>query len=172
MSKRVFSLLFLFVVLVGTLVGCKTANVLPPTIIEKTNTITKKEVVHDTIFETKKDSSYYRAWLECQDGKVVVSPLTPKGGIKKGQYLKPPNVQLKNNILTVDCETEAQKMYAKWKDTYIHENRQNTTSKPVLVERKLTWWQQSQIWCGRLFLVLIMLLIGIRVASIYYKKTI
>ncbi|WP_143394578.1 hypothetical protein [Flavobacterium branchiophilum] len=170
MSKRIFSLLFLFVVLVGTLVGCKTANVLPPTIIEKTNTITKKEVVHDTIFETKKDSSYYKAWLDCQDGKVVISPLTPKWGTKKGIYLKPPKVNLKDNILTVDCEAEAQKMYAKWKDTYILENRQSNTSKPVLVERQLTWWQKFQIWCGRLFLVLLMLLIGIKVASVYYKS--
>jgi hypothetical protein len=167
--KRLFSLLFLFVVLVGTLVSCKTANVLPPTIIEKTNTITKKEVVHDTIFEIQKDSSFYRAWLDCQYGKVVISPLTPKGGIKKGIYLKPPKVNLNNNILTIDCQAEAQKMYAKWKDTYILESRQNTTSKPILVERQLTWWQNTQIWCGRLFLVLLTLLIGIKVASIYYK---
>lgn len=153
--KKLFSLLFLFVVLVGTLVGCKTANVLPPTIIEKTNTITKKEVVHDTIFETQKDSSYYKAWLDCQDGKVVFKE-HPEGRIisKSGKHLKPPKVNLKDNILTVDCKAEAQKMYAKWKDTYILENRQSNTSKPVLVERQLTWWQKFQIWCGRIFLAI------------------
>ncbi|HFG0564487.1 hypothetical protein [Flavobacterium psychrophilum] len=156
--KKLFSLLFLFVVLVGTLVGCKTANVLPPTIIEKNNTITKKEVVHDTIFETQKDSSYYKAWLDCQDGKVVfktnIDSQKPKVETKKGNYLQPPKVNLKDNILTVDCEAEAQKMYAKWKDTYILESRQSNTSKPVLVERQLTWWQKFQIWCGRIFLVI------------------
>ena len=152
--KKLFSLLFLFVVLVGTLVGCKTVNALPPTIIEKINTITKKEVVHDTIFETQKDSSYYKAWLECRDGKVVISPLAPKRGIKtqKGKHLKPPKVTIKDNYLEVDCEAEAQKLYAKWKNTYILESKQSNTSKSVLVERQLNWWQKIQIWCGRLFL--------------------
>jgi len=151
MGKKLFSLLFLFVVVAGTLVGCKTANVLPPTIIERTKTITKKEVVHDTVFETQKDSSYYKALLECRDGMVII-----KSNLKeqKGSYLQPPKVNLRDNILTVDCEAEAQKMYAKWKDTYIIENLQSNTSKPVFVERQLTWWQQSQIWCGRIFLIL------------------
>ena len=161
--KKLFSLLFLFVVLVGTLVGCKTANVLPPTIIEKTNTITKKEVVHDTIFETQKDSSYYKAWLDCQDGKVVfktnIDSQKPKVETKKGNYLKPPNVNLKDNILTIDCHAEAQKLFAKWKDTYIIENNQTNTTKPVLVERQLTFWQNLQIWCGRIFLLLLLTIV-------------
>jgi hypothetical protein len=166
--KKLLMLLFLFV-LVGTLVGCKTANVLPPTIIEKTNTIRTKEVVHDTVFETKKDSSYYKAWLECQNGKVVVKK--PKVETKKGNYLHPPNVNIKDNILTVDCEAEAQKMYAKWKDTYILESRQNNTSKPVLIERQLTWWQKFQIWCGRIFLIVVVLLLGIKILLKFYKPT-
>jgi len=162
--KKLFSLLFLFAVLVGTLVGCKTANVLPPTIIEKTNTIIKKEVVHDTIFEIQKDSSYYKAWLDCQDGKVVfktnIDSQKPKIETKKGNYLQPPKVNLKDNILTVDCEAEAQKMYAKWKDTYILENKQSNTAKPVLVERQLTWWQKFLMWCGRIFLIVVLISVG------------
>ena len=139
----------MFVVLVGTLVGCKTANVLPPTTIENTNTIIKKEVVHDTVFNTQKDSSYYKAWLDCKDGKVIIKSQTNKTA---GKFLQPPKVILKDNYITVDCEAEAQKLFAKWKDTYTSENHQSNTSKPVLVERQLTWWQKFQIWCGRIFL--------------------
>ena len=58
--KKLFSLLFLFVVLVTALVSCKSSSVALPSKTELTNTITTKEVVHDTIFETKKDSSYYK----------------------------------------------------------------------------------------------------------------
>ena len=147
--KKLLSLLFLFVVLVGTLVGCKTANVLPPIKTEITNTITTKEVVHDTIFETKKDSSYYKAWLDCQDGKVIIKN-EPK--TTKGKYLKPPKVTIKDNYLQVDCETEAQKLFAQWKDVYRENLKSVLTTNTVSVERQLTWWQKFQIWCGRLFL--------------------
>ena len=58
--RSLVSFLFLFVVLVGTLTSCKSTSVSLPTKTEVTNTITTKEVVHDTIFETKKDSSYYK----------------------------------------------------------------------------------------------------------------
>jgi hypothetical protein len=155
--KSLLSLLFLFVVLVGTLVGCRTANVLPPTIIEKTNTITKNEVIHDTVFETKKDSSYYKAWLECQDGKVVIKG-TPKR--KKGNHLEPPKVIIKDNYIKVDCYSESQKLFAQWKDTYIKEQNQTTNTNPVLVEKKLSWWQKLQIWAGRIFLTILLLIIS------------
>lgn len=151
--KNLLCFLFVFVVLVGTLVGCKTANVLPPTTIEKTNTITKKETIHDTIFKIAKDSSYYKAWLDCQDGKVIFKSQPTKTA---GKYLQPPKVIIKDNYITVDCEAEAQKLFAKWKDTYVVENHQSNTSKPVLVERQLTWWQTFQIWCGRIFLVIVL----------------
>jgi hypothetical protein len=166
--KSLLSLLFLFVVLVGTLVGCKTASVLPPTIIEKTNTITKKEVIHDTVFETKKDSSYYKAWLECQDGKVVIKGKSQKA---KGKYLEPPRVIIKDNYIKVDCYSESQKLFAKWKDTYIKEHNQTTITitNTVEVERKLTWWQKLQIWAGGIFLTLLLLII---IASVLRLKNI
>ena len=147
--KKLFSLLFLFVVLVGTLTACKSKSVSLPTRTEVTNTITTKEVVRDTIFETKKDSSYYKAWLECLDGKVIIkNPQTTKG-----KYLQPPKVIIKDNYIKVDCEAEAQKLFAKWKDIYKIENTQSIITNTVEVERKLTWWQSFQIWCGRIFLV-------------------
>lgn len=150
--KKIFSLLFLFAV-VGTFVSCKTtSNVLPPKTIETTNTIFQKEIVHDTVFEIKKDSSSYRALLECQNGKVVIKPSVKQN---KGNYLEPPKVNLENNILTVDCNAEAQKMFAKWKDIYIHETSQTKATEPVFVEKPFTGWQTFQIWCGRVFIFLL-----------------
>jgi uncharacterized lipoprotein YehR (DUF1307 family) len=154
--KMLLSFMFLSFVLVGMLAGCKTANAIPPITIEKTKIITQKEVIHDTVFETKKDSSYYKAWLECQDGKVVIKGKPQK---TKGKSLEPPKVNIKDNVLTVDCKAEAQKMFASWKDTYIHENSQTNTSKPVLIEKQFSNWQHFQIWCGRLFLGLLFLIL-------------
>lgn len=148
--KKLFSILFLFVVLVGTLISCKSVSVPSPTKTEITNTITK-EVIRDTVFEIKKDSSYYKAWLECQNGKVVIKGKPQKA---KGKYLEPPKVIIKDNYLNVDCEAEAQKLFAQWKDIYMATNLQTTITNTVEVERKLTWWQTFQIWCGRIFLAI------------------
>jgi hypothetical protein len=176
MFKKIVSLFFLFVVLVGTLTACKSTSVLPPTKTEVTNTVTIKEVVRDTIFEIQKDSSFYKAWLECQ------SPLTPEGGIvpggkskivlrnlktKSGKYLKPPKVSIIDNILTIDCEAEAQKLFAKWKDIYKIENMQSVITNTVEVERQLTFWQKFQIWCGRLFIVIALFTAGKIIFKIY-----
>ena len=154
--KKLFNLLFLFVVLVGTLVSCKSTSVSPPTKTETLKTVLVKEVVRDTIFETKKDSSYYKAWLECREGQVLIKSTLEK---TKGKYLAPPKVTLKDNQLTVDCEAEAQKLFAQWKDIYKATNMQTVITKPVEVEKKLTGWQQLQIWCGRIFLLLLLIIV-------------
>lgn len=149
--RSLLSFLFLFVVLVGTLTACKSTSVSLPTKTEVTNTITTKEVVRDTIFETKKDSSYYKAWLECQDGKVIIRD---KPKTVNGKYLQPPKVIIKDNYISVDCEAEAQKLFAQWKDIYRENLKSVLTTNTVEVERQLTWWQNFQIWCGRVFLAI------------------
>jgi hypothetical protein len=162
--RSLLSFLILFVVLVGTLTACKSKSVLPPTKTEVTSTITIKEVVRDTIFETKKDSSYYKAWLECKDGKVIIKN-QPKTA--KGKYLQPPKVIIKDNYLDVECEAEAQKLFAQWKDIYKNSEQKTETTIPVEVERKLTFWQSFQIWCGRIFLVITLFIIAKFLIRIY-----
>ncbi len=167
------SFLFLFVLLATTLSSCKSTSVVPPATTETTQTVTIKEVIRDTIFETQKDSSYYKAWLECKDGKVILTPNpSPKergAAAKAGKYLKTPKVVVQDNILTVDCEAEAQKLYAQWKDTYIKENVQNIKKIPYPVEKTLTWWQKTQIILGRLFLGLIVICVTLGVLR-YFKR--
>ena len=153
--------LILVVFLVGTLGACKSTSVLPTAKTEVNKTVTIKEVLHDTVFTVQRDSSFYKAYLECKDGKVI-SPLTPEGGIRsgKGKYLRVPKVTIKNGVLEVNCYAEAQKLLAQWKDTYKTEITQSTKTIPVLVERQLTGWQSTQIWCGRIFLLLLLLIVG------------
>ncbi|MNF51769.1 hypothetical protein D3C85_112970 [compost metagenome] len=154
--KSMLCVLF-FVVLATTLVSCKSTSVVPPTTTEKTITTTIKEVIHDTIFQTEKDSSYYKAYLECVNGKVVITK-DKKPVAKPGKHLEPPKVNLQDNILTIDCKAEAQKMFAKWKDVYIKEHQQDIQKIPYPVPLELSWWQYTQIILGRLFIVIAFLI--------------
>jgi hypothetical protein len=164
--KGLLSFLFLLVVLVGTFSACKSTSVPLPTNSQTNTEVDTKILLRDTIFKTQKDSSYYRAWLECQEGKVVISQ---KGKVEtiKGRNLKPPKVQIKENYLTVDCEAEAQKLLAQWKDVYRLEKQTTTLTNTVLVEKELTWWQKFQIWCGRVFMLLVLYWIIKLVLKIY-----
>jgi hypothetical protein len=160
--KTLSSFLFLFVVLVGMLASCKSASIPLPKTTEIVKEITTKEIIRDTIFKIEKDSSYYQAWIKCQNGKPIIQ--SPK--ITPGKYLKSPRVIIKDSIIQIDCEAEAQQLVAKWKETYTKEKNQETITNTVLVERQLTWWQTSQIWLGRIFLSLLILIIGTSILRI------
>lgn len=162
------SFLFLFVLLATTLSSCKSTSVVPPATIETKDTITIKEVIRDTVFEIQKDSSYYKAYLDCVNGKVVISPKS-KVESRKGGFVQIPKVDLKDNILTIDCKVEAQKLFAQWKDTYTKEHKSTIQKIPYPVEKQLSTWQKSQIILGRIFLgllVLIAIAVGLRITKV------
>jgi hypothetical protein len=156
--KYILSALFLFILLVTTLSACKSSSVVPPATTQTTTTIITKEVVRDTAFNIPKDSSFYKLYLECLNGKVVLKQNT-KPIATPGKHLEPPKVNLKDNVLTVDCKTEAFKLFAKWKDVYTKEHQQIIKKIPYPVPINLSWWQQTQIIFGRIFLTLIALFI-------------
>jgi hypothetical protein len=140
-------------VLTALLVSCGSTK----PVVVKNETVTTKtitETVHDTIFKIEKDSSYYQALLDCQDGKVVVKNVIQS---EPGRNLKSPKVRIDNNQLNVDCEARAQELFAQWKST--HETDSITIIKEVpVVTNVLTWWQQTQIklfwFFGSILLVL------------------
>lgn len=145
--KHIVLLLFSLVVLAS----CESLK--PATTENKTQTITVKETVHDTIFKIEKDSSSYRALLECQQGKVVVKNIVQS---EPGRTLKSPKVQISDNALRVDCEGRAQELLAHYKNT--HSTNDRIITKTITIEvNKLTFWQQLQIWGFRIYTGLILL---------------
>jgi hypothetical protein len=129
-------------------VGCKSSADVPPKTIEKVREVTTKVIVKDTVFVTQPDSSFYKAYIECVNGKPVLkNPQT-----KKGRALKAPKVSLKNGQLNVDCEAEAQRLFHEWKEKHTTDREVKTVTVPYAVEKPFTNWQIVQIWCGRLFL--------------------
>lgn len=129
-----------------------------------TRTIT--EIEKDTVLFIKKDSSFYKAYIKCIKNKPVL--VQPKNNqnfqskdstpVKKsGNYLAPPNVDLKDGVLNVSCESKARELFHKWKEKFIQENKETTntiTLPPKLIPRPLSWWQKLWIGLGKiLFLI-------------------
>jgi hypothetical protein len=150
--KSIISKGCLFVVLITLLVSCGSRK---PVVVqnETINTKTITETVKDTIFVIEKDSSSYRALLDCLDGKVVVKNVTQA---EPGRNLKSPKVRIENNQLEVDCEARAQELLVQWKE----KNQNNETIKTIevpVVTNVLTWFQQTQIYGCWLFGSIVML---------------
>jgi hypothetical protein len=166
--KNLLSFLFLFCLLATTLVACKSSGVVPPTTTETTTSTTTETVVRDTVFAVQKDSSYYKAYLECINGKVVVKTTT-EPIVKAGKHLEPPKVNIKDNVITVDCLSEAYKLFAQWKDVYIKEHKSEIKRIPYPVIQPLSWWQNTQIILGRIFLgilIVFAIVVGLRLTKV------
>ncbi|MHC0445862.1 hypothetical protein ACWA1F_10645 [Flavobacterium sp. 3-218] len=148
MINNLKRLVFLFFSVL-VLVSCKSPK--PVLSEEKTKTITIKEMVHDTVFKIQKDSSSFKALLECQNGKVVVKNVTQA---EPGRTLKSPKVRLDNNKLNVDCELKEQELYARWKSQQVKETEVKTINTTKFVNY-LNFWQKVQIWLGRIFLLVL-----------------
>ncbi|WP_428232491.1 hypothetical protein [Flavobacterium sp.] len=153
------SIFLLFSALI--LVSCRSPK--PVLSEEKVKTTTIKETLHDTIFKIEKDSSSFRALLECQNGKVVFKNVTQ---VEPGRSLKSPKVRLENNKLIVDCELKKQELYAFWKSQQVKDVEVKTISTTKFVNQ-LTFWQKVQIWLGRILLLVLMYYISRPILKFY-----
>lgn len=129
------------------LTACKTSK---PTILTEKYFETVTEAVHDTVFETEADSSFYKALLECKNGKIVTKEVI---NASPGKNLRAPKVTIKDNQLTIDCYAEVQKLLAQWKSKQITK----TTLKPapVYIERELTFLEKFFMNLGKISLLII-----------------
>lgn len=150
MIKSLKHIVLLFFSLV-VLASCGSSKSTAIEIHQQKDTI--RETVHDTVFSIEKDSSSYRALLECQNGKVVIKEVTQA---ELGRSLKSPKVRVECNILKVDCEAREQQLFAQWKSTY---ESSYTRDVPIPIEvNKISWWQKTQIILFRIFAVVTLFL--------------
>lgn len=123
-------------------------------IVEKTVTI--REVVLDTTFTTAPDSSQavFKLVADETTGSLKVEPLQSK----PGRILNAPKVNIKDNILTVDCKSEADKLFAQWKVTYIDSVSKTTITLPSQpIDKPLTGFQKTLMWLGGAFILLVII---------------
>jgi hypothetical protein len=161
MKNNLKQIVFLFS-LVLVLISCSSPK--PVLSEEKTKIITINETLHDTVFKIEKDSSTFKALLECQNGKIVLKNV-PQA--EPGRILKSPRVRLENNNLTVDCELKKQELYAFWKSQQVKEVEVRTQNTTKYINH-LTFLQKAQIWLGRIF-ILVLLYYCTRSTFKFYK---
>lgn len=171
MKKIFLGLLAIYAVLVS----CKSQ--LPPQETKETVTKVVKEVVHDTVFTIEKDKATYEALLKCQDEKVVIiqdTVLIGKANANEhvDRVLEPPEVRITgDNKLICDCETKAQELFARWKSEHTIITKDKITRIPYEVEKKLSWWQKTNIILGKAFITLLVVLIVYGVYSLKKPST-
>ncbi|TDX86182.1 hypothetical protein [Epilithonimonas xixisoli] len=149
MKRNFFFFYLIFISLV--LLSCVTKRATEPVII--TNTKETVRTVRDTIFKVEADSSSYRAFIDCVNGKPIIRE-TDFTKSKKGKILNIPKTVLKGNQLTVDCYKNEQELKKQWEETHTKATEQIPIyiNVPVEVEKPLTFWQKTQIWFGRIFM--------------------
>ena len=169
MKHSFFFILLIFISL--GLVSCASKKPVDPVIITNTKEVT--HIVRDTVFKVASDSSYYEAFIECQNGKPVLkeTPETTKNG-KTGRSLNKPKASIDGDKLKVDCYKNEEELHKKWEETYIKEHEQKPIYVPqnVYKDKPLTFWQKLQIWLGRIFLGIIT--IGVLSFILRLKKVI
>lgn len=141
------SILFFLVLLVS----CSGRKPLEPVIVETTKTI--KEVVKDTAIAVKADSSYYRAYIDCRDGKPTITNTQSKTGLN----LKAPKVNLRNGLLQVNCKIDSSAVAFKYLQKYITVEKPKIVVAPKVeyIEKPFRWYHKTLMWIGAIFLILI-----------------
>lgn len=118
-----------------------------------TNT-TVKEVLKDSLFTTPEATSSFTAdvVVDTQGNVTLTNTASTSNDI-----IKAPDVKIKDNKLTVDCETYAQEYLAEWIETHSNTITETKTVKTITkeVERKPNWWENLETWMGRIFMLLI-----------------
>ena len=152
--KKIHNFIFVFLML-AVAVSCVSKKHAEPVLVETTKTITQIE--RDTVFSVKADSSFYKAYIDCVNGRPVVR----NEQSQPGTNLKAPKVVFKDRFLQVDCKVDSSKIALKWleKNITIEKPKVVFVPKEVPVEKPLNWWQKTQMTLGRLMAFQIILFI-------------
>jgi len=161
---------FLILLLAALISGCisekRCAERYPPAersdIFVQHDTVT---CVKDSLIPLPADSGLIKALLECQDGKVVVKEILEA---KPGKRVVP-FFTVQNNVLTTGAKIDSSSIYFSWKETHIRESRieSRTIEKPVY---KVTGLQNFLIWSGGIAWAIIVILVGINLVRMYFKR--
>ena len=145
--KKIHNFIFVFLML-AVAVSCVSKKHAEPVLVETTKTITQIE--RDTVFTVKADSSFYRAYIDCVNGRPVFRNEQSQPGAK----VNAPKVEFKDRLLRVDCKVDSSKIALKWFEKYISIEKPKVVFVPkeVPVEKPLTWWQKTLMNLGKLML--------------------
>lgn len=139
-----FNLIAIAVILsfsVSCITAERCAKYYPPQVTKTDSVkITVRETLHDTIIEVASDSSWLKAWIECDSlGQAKIKELID---YKDGQRSQIPRVSLHNNILTADCKCDSVNIHAilKSRETVIDHQSAITTTPPAVQVKFIPGW--------------------------------
>jgi hypothetical protein len=154
---------FLLIASLGLMfASCKNAQ----TSVEQNHTNTQTEIIiRDTVFVLAPDFATFKAKIETKaDGSLKLVDETSKAG----KRINAPKVKIEGNQISVDCTSEAQRLFHQWKEK--HTRQQNTKVIHVPVAANLTDWQNFQIWTGRITLIALIILLILALVGFFVQR--
>jgi len=153
--------LLIIVMIVFLMTGCRTPRQLP----QSDRVITITNTIHDTVVKTKPDSAMIKAFLRCDSlGNVYVCNIE---SLQTSNKVKP-TIEIRDNTITLKCKVDSQAVYIRWKETHVSDVTQKTLP-PVYIEKALSWWQTTEIWAGRIFLILLAIALAAGIVILILK---
>ena len=130
--------------------GCRTVRTATSSEIHATDTVVIRETVRDTIVIIQADNSLLRALLECDSlGQVRMKELLD---YEAGDRLKPPDVDITDNVLTAKAQIDSLAIYLQLRDRYEkHSTARTQADKEIITVEvnRLTWWQGLWVKLGK-----------------------
>jgi hypothetical protein len=156
-----------------TLLGCSAGRhayaPVPGNTVERTITVTK--TVRDTVLITKADTVRLAAQLvaDTATGKIVLKkPISNKQA--QGRAAVTARIDEDNNLL-VDCYCDTAAILFEYADTHTQDSTVKTVyMPPQLIEKQLNWWQKLQQWAGRIFLLLLLIVLGANIYKLIARR--
>ena len=111
------------------------------------------ETLRDTVVTVKADSALIRALIECDSlGQAHIRQLVE---YRAGERLRPPKIDIKDNVLTAAAQVDSMAIYLQLKDRL--QVREHNKSEIKVIHQtvetnRLTWWQKWLLWIGVFYL--------------------
>lgn len=110
-----------------------------------------KIVERDTLILTKTDSVQSIVQIDCpENGMPKIKTIKESKG---GNIIRPLDLKLHGNQLTIDCKAQAEKLALKLYDKYVKENEVKGFIQEI--EKPFTWYHKALMWLGGVFLAII-----------------
>lgn len=137
--------------------SCRSSQ--PLTTTQTSDSVRIIERWRDTTIYEQPDIAWLKGWLECDSvGQVLLRELE----IERGRNITP-HIKIVNDTIYVECKTDSLERLLKIRDLEIKMLKEMQTEVVVEVEKELSWWETTQMKMGRLFLIVIAVLVIITV---------
>lgn len=146
------------------LCSCRTQQAVLASHTVERDSVVVTTTVMDTVIRIEPDSSLIRALLECDSlGQVHIRQIYD---YQAGTRLKPPQVIVKDNILTASAYSQALEKRIELLSKQVEYYKDRTTIKMQEVN-VLTAWQKIRLSIANIILILLGALVGLQIFRIF-----